>query len=151
VTDWAAAFRELESVYADLADDIKWANPLCVASGNCCNFAEAGHELWTTPLEFEYLVRHEDLRRAPSKDTCPFLTADKKCGVRNHRMFGCRVYFCDKEYFKNHMTRLHEKYFPRIKQIMRQHGIPYEYFRFMDRIGAALETPSNPPGAPVVG
>lgn len=149
MTDWNAAFKELEALYAELAEDIKWSNPLCVASGNCCNFTQAGHELWTTPLEFEYLVRHESLDRPMTADDCPFLTADRKCGVRDHRMFGCRVYFCDKQYFKNHMTRIHEKFFPRIKRIMRDHDIPYEYFRFMDRIGERLAPPVPPEATPL--
>ncbi len=140
MTDWDRAFAELEDVYRDLAEEITWANPVCVASGNCCNFTKTGHELWTTPLEFEYLVRHEPMARTSTEPgVCPFLTADKKCGVRSHRMLGCRVYFCDQEYFKNHMTRLHEKYFPRIKAIMKAHGIEYEYFRYLDRIEALLK------------
>jgi Fe-S-cluster containining protein len=132
--DRSEAFAQLEELYRELAAELRWINPLCRASGECCRFAAAGHELWTTPLEYDYLMAHESLDgRAFAEGVCPFLTPDRKCGARDHRMLGCRIYFCDPAYFRNHMTRLYEAYFARVKAIMREHGIPYAYFRFMDR------------------
>ena len=57
--DRDAAFRDLESVYAELEADLAALGPRCQLSGRCCRFREYGHQLWTTRLELEYLLSKE--------------------------------------------------------------------------------------------
>ncbi len=120
-------WRELEAVYADLDRELATLRPLCRRSGRCCKFKEFGHQLWTTGLELDYLVARESppppAPAAPS--TCPYLK-DGLCSVRDHRMLGCRIFFCDPSYAEA-MGPLYEKYHGRIKELHRRHGIAYEY------------------------
>jgi Fe-S-cluster containining protein len=127
-----AAFRELETVYADLERELSELGPVCRTSGRCCRFRESGHELWTTGLEFEYLRAHRGLPEARREDVCPYLK-DGLCSVRDHRMLGCRIYFCDPSYAQA-MGPLYERYHRRIKDIHRREGIPYEYGELLSRL-----------------
>jgi Fe-S-cluster containining protein len=124
--------RELEEIYADLERELSALRPLCRQSGRCCKFKEFGHQLWTTRLELDYLVEREGLPAGanPGSDgVCPYLK-DGLCGVRDHRMLGCRIYFCDAGY-AGAMGPLYEKYHARIKELHRRHGLPYEYGEFL--------------------
>ena len=142
--DAAAA---LEGIYRDLDSELNRINPVCRSSGNCCQFTKAGHELWTTPLEYDYLMERESTDgRAFKQGVCPFLTPDLKCGVRHHRMLGCRIYFCDPAYAAQ-MPVVFEKYHARVKAAMNGQGIGYGYFRFMDRIRERFNAAPAPPPA----
>ena len=130
-----AASRDLEALYADLERELAELRPLCRQSSRCCKFKEFGHQLWTTQLEIDYLVEHEGLPRdlAPAGEgVCPYLR-DGLCGVRDHRMLGCRIYFCDAGY-AGAMGPLYEKYHARIKELHRRHDLPYEYGEFLTTI-----------------
>jgi Fe-S-cluster containining protein len=123
-------WSELEKIYQDLDRELGTLRPLCQRSGRCCKFKEFGHQLWTTQVELDYLVEHEGLPATPSSgDACPYLK-DGLCGVRDHRMLGCRIYFCDPGY-KSAMAPLYEKYHARIKELHGRHGLPYEYGEFL--------------------
>lgn len=128
------AFRDLEAVYADLARELEERRPLCQTSGRCCRFKESGHQLWTTGLELDYLVAREGLPAdgAAADGVCPYLR-NGLCGVRDHRMLGCRIYFCDPTY-ASEMGPLYERYHRRIKDIHVRHGLPYEYGEFLGRL-----------------
>jgi Fe-S-cluster containining protein len=139
-----AAFRELEAVYADLERELSELRPVCRTSGRCCRFRESGHELWTTGLEFEYLLAHRGLPETSSREACPYLK-DGLCGVRDHRMLGCRIYFCDPGY-ASAMGPLYERYHRRIKDIHQRQGIPYDYAELLSRVeGRRDRGPSPPP------
>jgi len=129
--DRKKAFEELEEVYADLDRELAELRPRCELSGRCCRFREYGHQLWTTPLELEYLLTHET-GRLVTGDVCPYLEGGR-CGVRDHRMLGCRIYFCDPSY-ADAMGPLYERYHRRIKDLHSRHGIPYRYFEFLSEI-----------------
>ena len=132
--DRDAVWSELEAVYADLDRELAELRPLCQRSGRCCKFKEFGHQLWTTALELDYLVEREGLpAEGASEGVCPYLK-DGLCGVRDHRMLGCRIYFCDPGY-ADAMGPLYEKYHARIKELHRRHGLPYEYGEFLAAIG----------------
>jgi Fe-S-cluster containining protein len=133
------AWKELEEVYTDLERELSQLRPLCRRSSRCCRFQEYGHQLWTTSVELDYLVEHEGLPAAPASGsgTCPYLK-DGLCGVRDHRMLGCRIYFCDPNY-KSAMEPLYEKYHARIKEIHRRHGQPYEYAEFLRALDRRLD------------
>jgi Fe-S-cluster containining protein len=118
---------ELETIYADLTRELEELRPLCRTSGRCCRFKAYGHQLWTTRLELDYLIEHQGLPAAAAAEegTCPYLK-DGLCSVRDHRMLGCRIYFCDAGY-ASAMGPLYEKYHARIKDLHRRHGEPYRY------------------------
>jgi Fe-S-cluster containining protein len=141
-----AAFGELESVYADLEAELRRLAPICRTSGECCRFVKSGHRLFTTPLELDYLRARAGFAGARAErvaeGVCPFLR-DGRCGVRDHRMLGCRVYFCDPRYASD-MPRVYEAFHGRVKDVMRRHGIAYAYFDFLSRIGTELATRGAP-------
>jgi hypothetical protein len=120
-------WRDLEDLYADLDRELATLRPLCRTSGRCCRFAAFGHQLWTTGLELDYLVDHQGQPPGPPSEagTCPYLK-DGLCSVRDHRMLGCRIYFCDAAY-AGAMGPLYEKYHARIKDLHRRHGVEYHY------------------------
>ena len=121
---------ELETLYADLDRELAALRPLCQRSGRCCKFKEFGHQLWTTQVELDYLIDREGLPSGSSEGgACPYLK-DGLCGVRDSRMLGCRIYFCDPAY-ASAMGPLYEKYHARIKELHRRHGIAYEYGEFL--------------------
>lgn len=136
----AELWSELERIYADLERELAELRPLCQRSGRCCRFKDFGHQLWTTGVELDYLVEHEGLPAAASADAglCPYLR-DGLCGVRDHRMLGCRIYFCDPTY-ATAMGPLYEKYHARIKELHRRHGLTYEYGELLATLGRRIAT-----------
>lgn len=132
-----AVSRGLEEIYADLDRELAVLRPLCQRSGRCCKFKEFGHQLWTTALELDYLVEREGLPAGPgTAGACPYLK-DGLCGVRDHRMLGCRIYFCDSAY-AGAMGPLYEKYHARIKELHRRHHVAYEYAEFLSTISLRM-------------
>jgi Fe-S-cluster containining protein len=121
------AWSELEEIYADLDRELSDLRPVCQTSGRCCRFKAYGHQLWTTRLELDYLIGHQGPPVAAGAEagTCPYMK-NGLCSVRDHRMLGCRIYFCDAGY-AGAMGPLYEKYHARIKDIHRRHDLEYEY------------------------
>ncbi len=149
------AWRELEGLYAELEEELSGLRPRCELSGRCCRFGEAGHQLWTTRLELDYLATHRGLPDSVPDGVCPYLSGGL-CGVREHRMLGCRVYFCDPAY-QDAMGPLYERYHRRLKEIHRRHGIPYRYEEVLEALRALGEPgirnpesgiPTDPPPPP---
>jgi Fe-S-cluster containining protein len=134
------AWTELEGIYADLERELAVLRPLCQRSSRCCRFKEYGHQLWTTGVELDYLVEHEGLPAEGVSDQsqCPYLK-DGLCGVRDHRMLGCRIYFCDPGY-ASAMGPIYEKYHARIKDLHRRHGLAYEYAEFLTALERRVGT-----------
>ncbi len=118
-------YRGLEAVYAELERELSELRPLCQTSGRCCKFKEFGHQLWTTQLELDYLIEKEGRPQADPEGVCPYLQ-NGLCGVRDHRMLGCRIYFCDPSY-ASAMGPLYERYHRKIKDLHLKHSIPYHY------------------------
>lgn len=139
--DLTALRAELEGIYADLDRELATLRPLCQKSSRCCRFNDYGHQLWTTRVELDYLVAREGPPPPGTPEgVCPYLK-DGLCGVRDHRMLGCRIYFCDPGY-ASAMNPLYEKYHARIKDLHRRHAVPYEYSEFLSAIGR--KSPTNP-------
>lgn len=124
-----AAFRELKAIYSDLEGEHR---PVCVRTGRCCRFGEFGHQLWMTRLEVEYLLERAGLPEGGDEGVCPFLKGGE-CAVRDRRMLGCRIYFCDASY-TSVMTQLYEKYHRRIREAHRRHGVPYAYSEYLGEL-----------------
>lgn len=53
----ARVTAELEAIYARVGQEIAERGPACWASGRCCNFRKAGHDLFVTLLEAAYCVQ----------------------------------------------------------------------------------------------
>jgi hypothetical protein len=135
-------WKELEHIYEDLDRELAILRPLCRRSGRCCRFKEFGHQLWTTAVELDYLVEREGLpaQNSAAGELCPYLK-DGLCGVRDHRMLGCRIYFCDAGY-ADAMGPLYEKYHARIKELHQRHGLAYDYGELLAAIGRRLQSRS---------
>lgn len=136
--DLDAALGELSEIYGELDRELSRRGPRCGLSGRCCRFREYGHELWTTPLELEYLLRHTPIPPSRPDGTCPFLRGNL-CGARDHRMLGCRIYYCDPAHSPE-MGPLYERYHARIRDLHRRCGVPYRYFEFLSGIASLPAT-----------
>ena len=53
----ARVVARLEGIYARVGEEIAARGPACWASGRCCNFRTAGHDLFVTLLEAAYCVQ----------------------------------------------------------------------------------------------
>ena len=126
------AFRDLEAAYADLERELSVLRPKCELSGRCCRFKDFDHQLWTTDLELDYLLARAGRPSPGPAGVCPWLK-DGLCSVREHRMLGCRIFFCDPGY-KDEMGPLYEKYHRRLKDIHARHGLPYAYGELLSRL-----------------
>lgn len=137
-----SVWPELEQIYADLETELAGLRPLCQRSSRCCKFKEFGHQLWTTGLELDYLLEHEGPPPTGKalQDVCPYLR-DGLCGARDHRMLGCRIFFCDPGY-ASAMNPLYEKYHARIKDLHRKHGLSYEYAELLSALERRTRTNS---------
>jgi hypothetical protein len=124
---WAAAFAELERVYADLEAELPRYKFTCVASGDCCDFDAFGHRLYATTLEAEYFFRNSPRQRAnQNPGHCPAWGADRLCKARDGRMLGCRTFFCGGS--KNgDPSEIYERYYRRVKDVHERHGLPFRY------------------------
>jgi len=131
----AELWNGLEEIYTELDRELATLRPLCQTSGRCCRFKAYGHQLWTTRVELDYLVEKQGFPEGPAGEpgTCPYLK-EGLCSVRDHRMLGCRIYFCDAGY-AGAMGHLYEKYHSRIKELHRRHGEAYRYGELLVSLG----------------
>jgi Fe-S-cluster containining protein len=144
------SFRdELRAVYGALDAEIARLAPVCVASGRCCRFAEYGHTLFVSAVEFAFLLEDGP---APSREldegaTCPWQDAQLRCTAREVRPIGCRVYFCDPSY-EPHASGVSETAIADLKRRVDQHGRPWNYAPLHHHLRiAALEGNFPAPGA----
>ncbi|MBI4878218.1 MAG: hypothetical protein HY812_00960 [Planctomycetes bacterium] len=127
------ALADLRALYAELALEIERAGVRCALRGACCDFASAAHVLFATSLEVEHARRNGGAAPAPAAPSaCPFHVQDR-CLLRAGRPLGCRVYFCDPD-FAERMHELAARYHDRVARIHEEHGISYEYGRFVEMI-----------------
>lgn len=130
--DWEAAFAALQAVYDELDEELPRYRFTCSASGRCCDFDAYGHRLYLTTLEAEMFFRNGPADRANDDPRhCPAWGPDRLCNAREHRMLGCRTYYCP-PYPAGVPEELHERYFRRIKALHVVHGIPYAYRDVVD-------------------
>ena len=125
----AAAFEKLARLYESLDEEVAELSPACEASGLCCRFEEAGHELFATGLEADYAAALHP--RAPGPEAtgrCPYHNQGL-CTAREGRALGCRTYFCDSRTTVA-LEELHGTYLDRVREIETQTGYPAAYGRF---------------------
>ncbi len=128
----------LRSAHALVAERVAASRPVCTASGRCCDFGRAGHDLFVTGLEVAWTldripaarsITAGDVDAATARGDCPFLVADGsvgRCGVHPARPMGCRVYFCDptRERF---VQDLAERGATLVRALHDRFGVPYVY------------------------
>lgn len=134
-TAWRLAFPSLGRLYEDLAEEVARHGPVCVASGRCCRFEEYGHALFLTAIEREYLLEYAP---APARElddgaSCPWQNASGLCTAREGRPLGCRVYYCDPS-FQVAGEELSEAFLGRLKQIVRDHDLPWHYAKLHEHL-----------------
>ena len=147
--------RDLDAVYAIVADETARRRPTCVASGRCCNFARTGHLLYVTGLEAACTLLRAGQRRATASSStpttsprvvapnagavlslaqveqarargdCPFLVGTS-CGVHAIKPLGCRVYFCDPT-AQEWQRDLSERGMAMLRELHERHAVEYVY------------------------
>jgi Fe-S-cluster containining protein len=145
----------LEAVYTAAAERIAARGPACWASGRCCNFDRARHQLWVTGLEAAYTIAGlqrvgpptvETIDAAVAEGGCPF-QACNLCGVHPVRPLACRLYFCDASAQSWQQEAL-EELIADVRLLHDRFGLTYRYgeWRAMLRRFAHLSPPHLPPG-----
>jgi len=125
----AAAFEQLAQLYESLDAAVTELAPRCEASGLCCRFEEAGHELFATGLEADYAAAlHPEAPGPEAEGRCPY-HVQGLCTAREGRALGCRTYFCDARTTEA-LEDLHATYLSRVREIESQSGYPAAYGRF---------------------
>lgn len=121
------AVLELREVYARMNAALQPFRRSCAARGHCCNFAKTGHMLYVTDLEAAEMSRcglEPDAAQA-ANGTCPYLR-DSKCGAREHRGLGCRIYYCDGTY-EAERNDVYEAALKEIRAIEARHAMEHHY------------------------
>jgi len=144
------------ALHNDIGNRVSEQEPVCTASGRCCNFERFGHRLYTTGLEValtldslptEHTLKPGDVADAIARGTCPFVV-DRLCGVHPVRPAGCRVYFCDTS-AQLWVNDLAERAAEEIKAIHDRFNIEYRYAEWRALLGMFQEagvamTPTRP-------
>ena len=113
-------------LYRQIDAEVSAAGPRCEASGRCCRFKAYGHKLYLTSLEAEILLADAPAYDQPVDEAgCPF-QVDNLCTAREPRPMGCRIYFCDPDYQET-ANKITEKYLARLRQVVREHDLEWEY------------------------
>ncbi|MDB6138214.1 MAG: hypothetical protein JWO94_1286 [Verrucomicrobiaceae bacterium] len=88
---------ELKAVYAEV--EARALPRQCGLRGGCCHFRQTGRAPVVTRIEA--LLAAQGVRAAGRKKlephpegACPLLGRDGRCGIYEHRPFGCRTHFC---------------------------------------------------------
>ena len=140
----------LKELYRELEQQTLELDAICQRCGNCCRFEQFGQELLASTAEVGYLLawlrkqpsmlKKSLTKRAPhSHKLCPFLENDS-CALREARVLGCRVFFCQAEGpKKQQMADIYETYHKRIQDLHEQRGLSYNYLLWPRAIRAISE------------
>ncbi len=69
-----AVTAQLEAIYAKVSEEIAARGPACWASGRCCNFRKAGHDLFATLLEAAYCVQRANRQAEHARENGAFVS-----------------------------------------------------------------------------
>jgi Fe-S-cluster containining protein len=121
----------ITAIHQQLQERIDQRQPLCVASGKCCQFERYGHRLYVTTAEMASFWASLGRLSPPPIDThwdrtgCPFQVG-RLCGVHAIRPFGCRIFFCDPT-ATEWQQQEYENFHRQIKELHHTLEIPYFY------------------------
>jgi hypothetical protein len=140
----------LTTLYAALDAAVAAFGPVCELSGRCCRFAEFDHTLFLSSVEAELLLADAPAPARALDDgaTCPWQDAAGRCTARGARPLGCRVFFCDPAYLP-HAAGLSEEFLGRLKRLVEDLGLPWDYaplHRHLHAAAAAGRLPGPPAG-----
>jgi len=123
---WNAGWDELRALYRRLDDDLAALGVECRACGRCCNFQLAAYTLYASQVELA-LVERESAAPFTLKDDgrCCFQDGNR-CTIHPVRPLACRTFFCD-DAFKEPAQELYETYLRRLKGIVRQLELEWNY------------------------
>ncbi len=121
------AFAELNALYETLEGELARFRRRCVMRGICCDFATHGHMLFVTGLEAAQMARCGQVPEPAQAvaGICPYLLGTR-CGARDHRALGCRIYYCDTTY-EEQRNEVYERFLKAIREIEARHGMEHTY------------------------
>jgi Fe-S-cluster containining protein len=123
---------EIIEIYDKLDLELSKINPGCNACGICCHFNTYGHVLYTSNIEVNYILENVNVPpHDPNQNICPFLK-DNVCTIRDFRMLGCRVFFCNPHYrVITQEVYIYSKYYNMMKEVARKNQIEWHYAPMM--------------------
>lgn len=116
----------LEGIYQSVDAELSSLPARCMGGGVCCKFDLAGHRLYVSTGELTFLTADNPPPQARSQAArCPYQLGPR-CGARQRRPLGCRVFFCDGE--AAHATgKLYEDFHRQIKLAHQTYRLQYAY------------------------
>jgi hypothetical protein len=127
-----AVVTAVAAVLAEADADIASRQPVCRASGRCCQFEKFGHRLYVTTAELLHFVHVQGVGKGiplplltQNAEGCPY-QVEGLCTARAARPLGCRVYFCDAN-AQAWQNEVYEKYHAKLKAVHDALGVPYQY------------------------
>lgn len=146
----ARAYAALREFYARADAAIAALQPRCELSGNCCDFPVAGHRLFATWLEVDFVAeRGPDPPSNPDAprgavpgaaaetrhpDWCSYYVG-RRCTARDARPLACRAYYCDATKSES-LAELHERLLRELRALEREIGYPEGYGDFVELLPA---------------
>ena len=147
---------QVAKIYDWLDSNLKPSTNRCSACGKCCNFESFGHKLFVTTPELLYFSKNVKNLRSTSTQTplearcqrrltatkggppltgqtCPYLENDK-CGARNYRFAGCRIFFCKTD--TELQTKLSEETVKKFRLLCDKFNFPYRYIDLMTALNS---------------
>ncbi len=126
-------YSELMILYQRLEEKLIQLNPGCSGCGICCDFSKLDHVLYASSIEVNFITQHIKVPNFNILDNlCPFLK-DNQCSIRNFRMLGCRVFYCD-PYYQVVSQDVYEEYHRRIKELSIEYNIIWKYQPFLRQL-----------------
>jgi Fe-S-cluster containining protein len=120
----------IKEIYKKLEAELASIDPGCNACGTCCHFDEFGHVLYASTIETDYIQKNVKIPSFnPDKKVCPFLV-NNECSIREHRVLGCRVFFCNPDH-KETLQAIYEKYYTMIKDLAIDNEVEWQYAPMM--------------------
>lgn len=127
-------YSELVIIYRQLEQELTQLNPGCDKCGTCCNFTTFDHVLYASSIEVGFITQHKEVpdRSNISNNICPFLK-DNQCSIRDFRMLGCRVFYCNAHY-QEISHDVYEKYYRMIRDLSIKYNVQWKYSPFLEQL-----------------
>ena len=137
---------EVAAIHDEVAEAVRAAAPLCLASGQCCRFRENRIRLEATGIEVCRCllltaasgrgIGHADLDQAIEAGTCPW-NIDRLCVAREARPSGCRVYYCDPR-AKELVPKLQRHAMDRLQAIHVRHRLVWAFGEWREMLRGVM-------------
>jgi hypothetical protein len=134
----------LEEIYREVDREVESLGAVCWARGDCCDFDRVDHKLYATWIEVAHVRDKHPEEFAAGSRLCPFWR-EGKCTERERRPLGCRTHFCDARY-RDQLEAIHERHHGRLREIVRQHDLPWAYADFIEVLRSPAPEPEATPG-----